>query len=534
MQLVKESILYNCDSRIEMGDNALYNVVGNGTECGLINFLMYSNIEAQELIKEKAGRILKSVPFDSTRKRMTTALQHPTTESLVRVYVKGTPEYILENCVTFLARDGGAEDLDEHKRKQWLDRTIIGWYAKIGLRTIALAYKDYDVDQFRAQYDETNGFEDEESQAQLETDLTFLAAFGLQDDLRPGAEESIRKAQDGQITVRMVSGDNINTAKSVAIKAGILRNEDAEQRDVCMSGEEFRNEVGGLVQTDEGDHFEVANMDRFKHIANKLRVLARATPEDKHTLVVGLKQLGNCVSVTGDGINDVKALKEADVGFAMGSNCEMAKDASDMVLMNDNFAATMDAVSWGRNIFQNIRKFLQFQLTVNVGCLGTIFVSAAIYGESPFSIIQLLWINMIMDTLAALALATEPPAKDAINGKPARSTDPIFSKVMWRQILGVGAYEFIVLIVILLLGPLMFGYAHDFVSVDYYKGNVPTDKVHIYTIMFNTFIFMNIFNFFNCRKLGAQELNIIENFFNNFLFLFIVGGITLAQVFIIL
>ena len=230
----------------------------------------------------------------------------------------------------------------------------------------------------------------------------------------------------------MISGDNILTAKSVAIKAGIIMNEDAEQEYVCMTGEEFRNEVGGLTYAEDSDKPIIEDIDRFKHIASKLRVMARATPEDKHTLVVGLKQLGCVVSVTGDGINDVGALKAANVGFSMGSGCEIAKDAADMVLMDDNFSSAMSAVLWGRNIFNNIRKFLQYQITVNLAVLAIIFVNAAIYGDSPFPVIQLLWINMLMDTLAALALATEPPPPKSIRGRPARTSDDIFNKVMWR------------------------------------------------------------------------------------------------------
>ena len=185
----------------------------------------------------------------------------------------------------------------------------------------------------------------------------------------------------------MISGDNLHTAKACAIKVGILAPEEAEQEHVCMTGSDFRREVGGLetvIDKDGNERVEVKHKQAFKHVANRLRVMARATPEDKHVLIAGLRDLGCVVAVTGDGINDVGALRASNVGFAMGSGCEIAKDAADMILMDDNFASTMSAVMWGRNIFNNIRKFLQFQLTVNISCLATIFVCATIFGDSPF------------------------------------------------------------------------------------------------------------------------------------------------------
>ncbi len=345
--------------------------------------------------------------------------------------------------------------------------------------------------------------------------------------------EAIEKAQKGQINVRMISGDNLLTAKAVAIECKILAPEEQEQKHVCMTGEEFRSEVGGLHTVEDKNgrmKQEVINKQNFKHIANRLRVLARATPEDKHIFVVGMRDLDCAVAVTGEGINDIHALRAANVGLTMGSACEIAKDASDIILMDDNFSSSVSSVMWGRNIFQNIRKFLQFQLTVNVSCLSIVLLCCLIFGESPFSVIQLLWINLIMDTLAALALATEPPHPTALKGRPVRVYDKMLSQVMWRQILGVAAYEFLVMTFLLLLGPLIFGYQYNFVGYDHFTGDVANDKAHVYTIMFNTFVFMNIFNFLNCRKLGIQEKNIFENPFNNLLFWIIFAGCIALQV----
>jgi Ca2+ transporting ATPase len=222
----------------------------------------------------------------------------------------------------------------------------------------------------------------------------------------------VQYAQKGNITVRMVSGDNLETAKAVAIKAGILSEEESRDRYACMSADEFRKIVGGMrkeLEKDGSVKLYVQNKKEFLTIANRLRVLGRAIPSDKLLLVTGLKEQNKTVAVTGDGINDVDALKNADVGFAMGSGCSVAKDAADMILVEDNFEATMKAVMWGRNIYDNVRRFIQFQVTVNFSCLAVVFIGAVFKGESPLQVVQLLWINLIMDTLAALALATERP-----------------------------------------------------------------------------------------------------------------------------
>lgn len=188
-----------------------------------------------------------------------------------------------------------------------------------------------------------------------------MGAFALEDNLRDKVLRSVQYAQKGHITVRMVSGDHLETAVAVAIKAGIVSEEDSKQRYSCMTGEEFRKLVGGIRKSIEPDgsvKLEIQNKKEFQSIANRLRVLGRSNPHDKHLLVVGLQELGRHVAVTGDGINDVEALRAADVGFAMGSGVSLAKDAADMILTNDNFEATMNAVMWGRNIYSNVRKFI--------------------------------------------------------------------------------------------------------------------------------------------------------------------------------
>lgn len=211
----------------------------------------------------------------------------------------------------------------------------------------------------------------------------------------------------------MISGDNLDTAVEVAKKAGILQNDDDKYEKVCMLGKDFREAVGGVRKVMDAagnEKWEVVNKPNFRAIAQRLKVLARSTPEDKFALIVGLKELGASVAVTADGINDAPALKNANVGFCMGiSGCQVAKESSDIVILDDNFKSVFRATQWGRNIYDNVRKFIVFQMTVNISALLVVFLSGATLGDSPFNVIQLLWVNMVMDTLAAIALATEPP-----------------------------------------------------------------------------------------------------------------------------
>jgi Ca2+ transporting ATPase len=241
----------------------------------------------------------------------------------------------------------------------------------------------------------------------------------------------------------MVTGDNLDTAKAIAIEAGIVTKEEAEQEYVCMDGKTFRESCGGLVKMSDPDNDngrlkeEIGNKATFRMVKDKLKVLARSTPEDKYMLVTGLKELGSVVAVTGDGTNDAPALKKADVGFAMGiTGTEVAKEASDIILLDDNFASIITAVKWGRNIYENVRKFLQFQLTVNVVAMFIVFLGGVALDDPPLTSVQMLWVNLIMDTCAALALATEPPSNYLLHRKPYSRTDLIVTPIMWRNIVG--------------------------------------------------------------------------------------------------
>lgn len=271
----------------------------------------------------------------------------------------------------------------------------------------------------------------------------------MKDSLRPRVKSCVEYARDhAKINVRLVSGDNINTARQIAIKAGILTNEELQtKRYAVMDAQQFRNEIGAI------NDGQVENEQAFSDISKELRVLARATAEDKHDLVVGLKSLKRKVASTGAQINDVSALDQANCGIAMGSGSAASKEVSDVILTNNDFEAILKAVMWGRNIYHNITRFLQFQITVNISCLVTIAIGVIRFDQEPISAVQLLWINVIMDLFAALALATEPPMKSVIEGRPFDEKKAIITPTVWRQILGISLWNIIVLVLVMILAP---------------------------------------------------------------------------------
>ncbi len=230
--------------------------------------------------------------------------------------------------------------------------------------------------------------------------------------------------------------------------------------------------------------------------------------------------------MTGDSLNDARALEFADVGFAMQGGCEVTKDNADIITMDNSFKSTIDSVRFGRNVYNNVRKFLQYQMTINIVALSCVFLSGIVTAWSCFTVIQLLWINLVMDTLAALSLATEPPRNNEIQGKPTKIHHNIMTPVMWRTILAMAIYQFVVMIVMIFATPAMFGMPNSILFVS----PITSGDRRVYnTIVLNTFMFMTIFNQFSCRKLGIREFNFFSDFFNNFYFIAIFLGIVLAQ-----
>ena len=288
-------------------------------------------------------------------------------------------------------------------------------FAVKAYRTLLVAYREYSMSDYEKLKEQNNGFSSESDREALETDLTLVGIYALQDPLRDEIIPSVEICHRAGVNVRMVTGDNLDTAKAIALEAGILDPRNANLEYACMDGKTFREACGGLKKIETGNDLlreEIVNKDIFKIIAKRLQVLGRSTPEDKYMLVTGLRDLGAVVAVTGDGTNDAPALKKADVGFAMGiTGTEVAKEAADISLLDDNFASIVTAIKWGRNIYSNVRKFLQFQLVINIVAIVLMIVSAIALppNSPPLNTVEMLWVNLLMDTFAALALATEDP-----------------------------------------------------------------------------------------------------------------------------
>ncbi|KAM3833723.1 plasma membrane calcium-transporting ATPase 1 isoform 2-T2 [Vipera latastei] len=484
--------------------------VGNKTECALLGFLLDLKRDYQEVRNEIPEEALYKVyTFNSVRKSMSTVLKN--SDGSFRIFSKGASEIVLKKCFKILSATGEPKVFRPRDRDD-IVKTVIEPMASEGLRTICLAFRDFPAGEPEPEWDNEND---------IVTGLTCIAVVGIEDPVRPEVPDAIKKCQRAGITVRMVTGDNINTARAIALKCGILHpGEDF----LCLEGKEFnrriRNEKGEIEQ------------ERIDKIWPKLRVLARSSPTDKHTLVKGIidstvSEQRQVVAVTGDGTNDGPALKKADVGFAMGiAGTDVAKEASDIILTDDNFSSIVKAVMWGRNVYDSISKFLQFQLTVNVVAVIVAFTGACITQDSPLKAVQMLWVNLIMDTLASLALATEPPTEALLLRKPYGRNKPLISRTMMKNILGHAFYQLVVVFTLLFAGEKIF----DIDSGRNAPLHAPPSE-H-YTIVFNTFVMMQLFNEINARKIHGER-NVFEGIFNNAIFCTIVLGTFIVQIVIV-
>uniref|UniRef100_A0A7N5ZTH3 Calcium-transporting ATPase n=1 Tax=Anabas testudineus TaxID=64144 RepID=A0A7N5ZTH3_ANATE len=484
--------------------------VGNKTECALLGFANDLKRDYQAIRNEiPEEKLYKVYTFNSVRKSMSTVLKMA--DGSYRMFSKGASEILLKKCYKILTANGEPKVFRPRDRDDMVKK-VIEPMASEGLRTICLGYRDFPASE---------GEPDWENENDILTGLTCVCVVGIEDPVRPEVPDAIRKCQRAGITVRMVTGDNINTARAIATKCGILQPGDDF---LCLEGKEFnrriRNEKGEIEQ------------ERIDKIWPKLRVLARSSPTDKHTLVKGIidstvAEQRQVVAVTGDGTNDGPALKKADVGFAMGiAGTDVAKEASDIILTDDNFSSIVRAVMWGRNVYDSISKFLQFQLTVNVVAVIVAFTGACITQDSPLKAVQMLWVNLIMDTFASLALATEPPTEALLLRKPYGRNKPLISRTMMKNILGHGVYQLIIIFSLLFAGEKMF----DIDSGRNAPLHAPPSE-H-YTIVFNTFVMMQLFNEINARKIHGER-NVFDGIFNNPIFCSIVFGTFIIQIVIV-
>lgn len=468
--------------------------MGNATECALLSFAYSLGVNFLEL-RKRENEVL-TVPFSSNRKRMTTVTRLPEQDRLL-INVKGAPDILLKRCNRILIRDNEVNITEAMNRN--IHDNVIKKFSVLGYRTILLAFKEITSERF-----EPSDYKTEEQIVQLESNLTLLAILGIEDPLRDGVKEAVQVCHKAGITVRMITGDDIDYARSIGIKAGILKEQEVDFSDkrhykpyACMLGSDFENIIGGMTEGPNGKK-TITDLNKFIMIMKDLKVLARSQPEQKYMLVAGLKEDDhNVVAVTGDGTNDAPALKKADVGLAMGiAGTEVAKEAADIILLDDNFASVITAIKWGRNIFLSIRKFLQFQMTVNIVALFLAFITGLLLGESILNSVQMLWVNLIMDTFAALSLATEAPSDKLLEDPPHSKNESIFTLSMLKGIIWQSAYQIIVLGLMIFAMPKIY----DIPVKEATEAWTYKNGVHA-TMVFQTFVFLQVFNLLNCRRI---------------------------------
>lgn len=498
---------------------------GNATELALLQMVADGGFDVEatraEVFDESRDRVFM---FDSKRKKMSTLVLQPNGKGGT-LFTKGAFERVLDSCISTMGPRGGTNKLTDAVRAELSDM-LTEWSSQ-SYRVLALAHKSVSKGQLN------------DDVLDLEKDMILDGLIAARDQLRPGVKQSVQSCQQAGINVIMVTGDHPITAGAIAKECGIMHD-----GDFLISGREFAD-------------MTPAQLDQA---LPRLKVLARASPNDKLSLVTRLtgkglpsnqkewenehpgaswdKQkdallpgyeaewkaarngaVGEVVGVTGDGTNDAPALRAADVGLSMGiAGSEIAKEASDIVILDDQFASIVKAVLWGRCVFDNIRKFLQFQLTVNVVALALTFMSSVVGFEPPLNAVMMLWVNLIMDTMGALALGTEAPTPEMLDRQPLKRNAPLINRKMWRNILGQSIFQLAVLCA-------MLGYSDQLFST-------VQGSAHHFTIVFNTFVFCQVFNELNARSIG-DDMNVFKGLGSNVMFMAIIVFTVVTQVFIV-
>ncbi|XP_051138879.1 putative calcium-transporting ATPase 11, plasma membrane-type isoform X2 [Andrographis paniculata] len=477
-----QAIFNNTGSEVVKNKDGKLSILGTPTETAILEYGLLLGGDYNE--QRKTCKILKVEPFNSEKKKMSVLVAPP--DGNVRAFCKGASEIILKMCDTIINASGETVPLSEEQVGDVTD--AINGFACDALRTLCLAFKDID-----------NGDIVDKDKIP-ESGYTLIGIVGIKDPVRPGVREAVKTCLAAGITVRMVTGDNINTAKAIAKECGILTD-----GDLAIEGPEFRTK----------------SQQEMSQLIPKLKVMARSSPTDKHVLVKTSRSvLKEVVAVTGDGTNDAPALHEADIGLAMGiAGTEVAKESADVIVLDDNFATIVNVAKWGRSVYINIQKFVQFQLTVNIVALMINFISACASGSAPLTAVQLLWVNLIMDTLGALALATEPPHEGLMQRPPVARTESFITRTMWRNIIGQSVYQLAVLLVLNFLGEQLLELSGS------------DAKMVKNTFIFNTFVFCQVFNEINSRDI--EKINIFRGILGNWVFNGIIFATVVFQVVII-
>ena len=561
------------------------NLVLNGdmTEKALYNYMIENGYDKKNILNYNPDGINKEkyvLNFNSDNKFMCTLIKE--NAYYYKLYLKGAHEIVFPLLTTIRSGSTVYEMFNKYKEEV---SKIIQKYSKQSKRTLIFASKKISIKEFN---NANQIFKEKNVEffKSLYKNLNFEYLIGIRDQLRSEVPHSVEMCHKAGITVRMVTGDNIITALAISKDSNIINEdqfnealEDIDKfRNICNSiirpkrnyssnnildkdpsnnisdktlddiaksdfdspialeGEQFRLLSGNLTKNYDPNTHKIKNItlndiEMFKKITKRLKVIARATPEDKFLLVFGLKQLGNIIAVTGDGTNDAPALKEAHVGFAMGiRGTDIAQQAADILLLDDSFSSIITACKFGRNVYDSIRKFVQFQLTTNIVAVFMTLLGGLILKDSPLNAIQMLWVNLIMDSFASLALATEKPSNKLLERKPYKRDSSILTPFMKANILSQGIFQILILLFIIFKGDKLFGVNSDR-ELEHYEWN----KEHGYhfTIFFDVFVFLQVFNSINARKLNQKEINIFEGIKDNIYYILVQSFIVLGQIIIV-
>ena len=443
--LVAENIATNSTAFLEeKEDGSKPSGVGNPTEVAL---LLWLNEQGRNYITlRKEASIVNQLTFSTERKYMATLVESPIQQKRI-LYIKGAPEIVMGRC-----------NLEDTKIQRYNEQLLA--YQNKAMRTLGLAYKVIDGNHSTDCAELVN-----------EGEMIFLGVFAISDPIRPDVPAAVQKCQSAGIGVKIVTGDTPGTATEIARQIGLWKDTDTE-----------RNRITG------SDFAALSDEEALERVLD-LKVMSRARPMDKQRLVQLLQQKGAVVAVTGDGTNDAPALNHAQVGLSMGTGTSVAKEASDITLLDDSFHSIATAVMWGRSLYKNIQRFIVFQLTINVVALLSVLLGAFFGTNLPLTVTQMLWVNLIMDTFAAMALASISPSMDVMNEKPRHRDDFIITKAMRNNIFGVG-FTFLAILMGLLA---------------YYTQQTNGMNDHHLTIFFTIFVMLQFWNLFNASVFGTNH-----------------------------
>ena len=444
-ELVAESIAVNSTAFLEeKAEGEKPSGVGNPTEVALLLWL--NGKGANYISLRENAHTVNQLTFSTERKYMATLVDSPVMNKRV-LYIKGAPEIVMSKC-----------SLSDDKIKAYNEQLLA--YQNKAMRTLGLAYRII-----------PEGKSEDCAELVAEGGMTFLGIFAISDPIRPDVPDAVKKCQSAGIGVKIVTGDTPGTATEIARQIGLWTENDTE-----------RNRITGT------DFAALSDEEALERVLD-IKVMSRARPMDKQRLVQLLQQKGAVVAVTGDGTNDAPALNHAQVGLSMGTGTSVAKEASDITLLDDSFHSIATAVMWGRSLYKNIQRFIVFQLTINVVALLSVLLGAFFGSALPLTVTQMLWVNLIMDTFAAMALASISPSMDVMNEKPRKRTDFIISKAMQKNIFGTG-----ICFLIVLMG-----------LMAYMNNSAAGMDVHNLTIFFTVFVMLQFWNLFNASVFGTNH-----------------------------